>query len=555
MTTLAPRYSDLNGAAAGVLTSGIELSTIITATGVTSSPLVINRSVNVTANTTIPANIATNVLKGSTITISTGITLTINGAFNAGVYQVFNCVGTGAVVFNTQFNLIGNPEWWGAVTNTGADSTAAILACFVACPITQLQAADYYVATTLQLNTSGRTIRGAGPFYNGVVGDSTRVLSLTGTDNVITVGPSSQPATINDFTSGITIENLQISRATAPNIASGCAGILSRWTLYQKITNVKSVESISGFHYLGTVACYTSNCWAFRSTAGSGAGTDYWYGFYVDGTAGIPASGGNASIYFSDTNSNNVIDLGVNSNGFYVNNNWADTSLTNPEITGCATGINIQGNASTIFGFGETDFNIVKPVIDNFLFAGIYVNNMSKYGSLSIVGGFAAPGGVGTPTGSIYVNNSLGSIAISEFQHILGPNTSITGGLVILNSKNVTSINNAYLECSGIPVILSTASNCVIMDRALNNSYVSSAVVQLTASEANKLEMTCSGAANKFGQGYQALSTANGRNEFNCTGLDSSSITSGSANKLLINSVQVTTTGLSGTNLVSGVMT
>jgi hypothetical protein len=524
-------------------------------TAANNNTLIVDSNITISINTTVPATVALICEYPFEFTIATGATLTINGLFNAGVHQVFNCVGTATVVFDRTKTLVGYPEWWGADTTSAADSTAAILASFVACPTTQLQAADYFVATTLQLNTSGRTIRGAGPFYNGVNGDSTRVISLSGTANVITVGPSSQPALINDFTSGITIENLQVSRAATPNIASGCAGILSRWTLYQKITNVKSVESISAFHYLGTVACYTSNCWAFRSVAGAGAGTDYWYGFYVDGTVGIPASGGNASIYFSDTNSNNVASLGVNSSGFYVNSNWADTSLTNPEVTGCAIGINIQGVSSATFGFGETDFNIIKPVIDNFLVAGIYVNNMSRYGTLSIVGGFAAPGGVGTPTGTIYVNNSLGAVAISEFQHILGSNTSITGGLVIVNSKNVTSINNAYLECSGIPVILSTADNCVIMDRALNNSFVSSAALQMTASNANKLEMTCSGAANKFGLGYQALSTANGRNEFNCTGLDSSCITSGSVNKLTINGVSVTTTGLSGTNLVSGVMT
>jgi hypothetical protein len=53
--------------------------------------------------------------------------------------------------------------------------------------------------------------------------------------------------------------------------------------------------------------------------------------------------------------------------------------------------------------------------------------------------------------------------------------------------------------------------------------------------------------------GIKAISTANEYNEFNCTGIDSVTV-GGSANKLTINNVAITVTGLSGTNLVSGVM-
>lgn len=51
----------------------------------------------VTSNVTIPANVALEVPKGAILSISTGVTLTINGPFDAGDYQVFS--GTGNVVF------------------------------------------------------------------------------------------------------------------------------------------------------------------------------------------------------------------------------------------------------------------------------------------------------------------------------------------------------------------------------------------------------------------------------------------------------------------------
>lgn len=483
-----------------------------------------------------------------------GTNLYINCAFSAGIYHVFG--GSGTITFNTQYNQVGYPEWWGAVTNTGADSTSAILASFAALPITQLQAADYYVATTLKLNVAGRTLRGSGCFYNGVAGDSTRVISLTGSNNVIQMGPDTQPASINLFTGGMVVENLEVSRAAAPVISSGCAGILNRWTLYTQIRDVKSVESIAGFHYIGTVASYTQNCWAFRSSAGTGAGTDYWYGFYIDGqTVLTGASGGNASIYFMNTNSNNVASLGVQSSGYYVDGSWADTSITNPECTGCAVGINIQGNSSHTLNYGETDFNIVKPIIDAFTVAGIFINNTSEYGTISIIGGFAAPYGSGTPTGGIYLNNSLSSVSITDFQHILGPNASITGGLVAINSKNISSIGNSYVECAGVSVSLSSVTNSLFMDKAINNGTTGLAVLQASNCSRNKFEMMCSGGSAKFGLGYQGLSTGNTYNEFNCTGLDSTTINGGSANKLNVNTVQITTNGTFGTgNYASGVM-
>ena len=508
-------------------------------------------------STSVTFTVPVKIEYGAVITVPTGITLTFNGGFSAGVYQCFNCTGTGEVVFSNQFTSFGYPEWWGATTNAGTDATTAIEACFAACTRTELQPADYYVATTLQLDVAGHELIGGGCFYNGVAGDSTRVISLTGTDNVIQLGPGTQPATINSFTAGMKVQNLQVSRGVAPSIASGCAGILNRWTLYSNIRDVKSVESIVGFHYVGTVAAYTQNCWAFRSSAGTGAGTDYWYGFYVDGATVLTgASGGNASIYFLNTNSNNTAALGVNSNGYYVDGSWADTSITNPECTGCAVGINIQGNSLHTLNYGETDFNIVKPVIDAFTVAGILIQNSSEYGTISIIGGFAAPfGGTATPTASIYLNASLASVSITDFQHILGSNTVITGGLVAVNSKNISSVGNSYVECPSVSVSLSSVTNSLFMDKAINNSVVASAVLQATSCSRNKFEMLCSGGSATFGLGYQGISTGNTYNEFNCTGLDANTISAGSANKLNVDSVQITATGTFGTgNLASGVM-
>lgn len=487
------------------------------------------------------------------LSVSTAITVTFNNTLTADVYQIFDLTGTALIVLNPSYTDVGYPEWWGGLPG-GGDALAGISACFVACSETKLQPADYVISATLKLNTPGHILKGSGCFYNGVAGDSTRIIVADGSSNVIQMGPDVQPGSINLFTQGMGIFDLQVSRSTDPVIASDCNGILSQYNLYCKINNVKSVESMRGIEYIGTVAHHTDKCWAFRSSAGTGGGTDYWYGYYIDGTVTIPASGGNASFYLTDSNANNTLATFV-THGFYINDKWADTFIINPEATGCSNGISVVGNSSAVFGYGETDLHIIKPTVDDFSVAGINISNTSIYGSITINGGFLAPGGAYVPTASIFINNSLCAInLVGGIQHILGPTPTMTGGLLILDSKNVTSIGNNYLECGSIPVYLSGAENCTIMDRVTNNTNVCATVGTLSASNRNKMELTYSGAAAKATVGYNLVGATNNYNELNCTGLDPNGITGGSGNKLVINGVQITATGLSGNNLASGVM-
>lgn len=74
---------------------------------------------------TVPSNITLKIPSGALLQISTGVTLTINGLFEAGLYQVFDCVGTGNVGgLKESF-----PEWWTANEIPGTtDMRAAIQA-------------------------------------------------------------------------------------------------------------------------------------------------------------------------------------------------------------------------------------------------------------------------------------------------------------------------------------------------------------------------------------------------------------------------------------------
>lgn len=90
---------------------------------------------------TVPSNITLKIPSGALLQISTGITLTIDGPFEAGLYQVFSCTGTGKVLFGAGSVTYVRPEWFGAVGDTvltngaftsGTDSTTAIQQAVVA---------------------------------------------------------------------------------------------------------------------------------------------------------------------------------------------------------------------------------------------------------------------------------------------------------------------------------------------------------------------------------------------------------------------------------------
>jgi hypothetical protein len=108
------------------LSSYASFAAAIASIGSSTSTLVIDTTANITVDTTVPATLQIRVEKVGAFVIATGKTLTINGPFSAGLYQAFNCVGTGAVV-----GLSGTiPVAWFGVAGQGADESAAIQKAF-----------------------------------------------------------------------------------------------------------------------------------------------------------------------------------------------------------------------------------------------------------------------------------------------------------------------------------------------------------------------------------------------------------------------------------------
>lgn len=491
---------------------------------------------------------------GAQFIIPTGVTLTLNGTIQSGLQQIFVCTGTGKVVFGPT-NSIGYPEWWGAVGDGATDCFAAINASIVAASITQLQAAPYYVSDTVLLRTDCRTLQGSGFYFNGSANSCTRLIVSGATKNVISVGLAANPGSINSYLKTPRVANLQLTRDLAPAISGACAGLDARYTVFMELENVRSEQSMSGFRFQANVNSKSTNCYGFRSLAGTGAGTDFFYGFYAYGGEQI-GSGGNASIYFDRCGAGQGGVVIANSNGFYADAGFADIFIDAFESANLNIGLNFNGTGAA--SFGCVDVQITNPTVDGYLTAGILIQNTNVGGAITITGGYAAPAASGTttPCAGLMVSANFSAVSAVGFQVIGGTNAASTG-LYVFNSKNVFTSNNRYMDCGLNPVFLSGALNCRISDFVANHSVVASggAAVTLSASCSRNV-FTClyDGAASKVTAGYNAVGVTNTFNEFNCSGLDPTGITGGSGNKLVINGTQITAVGLSGNNYASGVM-
>jgi hypothetical protein len=97
---------------------GTTLQDAINAIGPSQATLHLPRGThNITSNLTIPAHINLKPESGSLLSIASGVTLTINGPFSAGLFPVFT--GNGAVRFGSKSVSAICPEWSAAATDSG----------------------------------------------------------------------------------------------------------------------------------------------------------------------------------------------------------------------------------------------------------------------------------------------------------------------------------------------------------------------------------------------------------------------------------------------------
>ena len=496
---------------------------------------------------------------GAKLLIGNGVTVAFTGQVVSGPYQIFQCTGTGAVTFNEAKTSEGYPEWWGALVNNAGAAAAnriAINACITALPRTKLQPADYWTSDYIHLAISHRELIGQGYPYNGSTADVvSRIVVNNGTTDAIRVGPNVAPPAVNQFPQGLRVMNITTDRAVAPVVSSDCTGIRVQYVLYAQFENVMARQCIYGWRFNGAVYTKVRDCQAFRSIAGTG-GPDKYYGFFADGSISIGLAGGNASLYLEGCNSN-VGGISItNSSGVYADLAFTDLFIYEFESVRHNIGINIQGNgAGTYTPYSNLDLQIRNPVIDAYEQFGIFFKNVNDNGACEVIGGYTAPAGGGTASCGIIISDCVGSVAIHGTQMIM-PQSAATNGIIIENSANAVIDRAQILDCRGTPMTVNNSVSCDVRPVIKNYlEYTAQALLVMGATTGCYIQPIINGKANIYSTGINVGGTADVRNEYNCTLVNSDCLIGGRAKKLVRNGVNIIATGLSGTNLVSGVMT
>lgn len=446
----------------------------------------------------------------------------------------------------------GRPEWFGAEpNNSGVNAALNINACIALCPTTQLQAADYWVSTTIKLNKSNRVLRGAGQDYVSAAGEATRILTTSATLTLVQVGADSFPGSVNDYLRGMIAQDFYVGRTTGPDKTSKPVGVLMQFCLGGELLRIKSVDSTYSFRISGVVASYVRRCNANRVVAGTGSGTDEWTGYLLDGTPNIGLAGGNASLYIVETQAGcNISSLQTGiSYGYRTIGKPQDLFMDKPESVSCNIGISIESTGS-----GDADLKIDTPIMDAPFKWGIYAAGLSEQSTLNIINPYA---GFNSSTQfGIYFNACEGAANVIGGDLLSAGHAGV--GIGIIDCVGVSVQKTILKEMGGIGVGTGgTCANLNIETVHHNPTVTGAAAVQLngTATNASTVAPTVYGKASGFTFGIQVVGAIDARNGYSMTGVDSGTISGGSANKLVRNGVQITATGLSGTNFVDGVMT
>ena len=185
-------------------------------------------SYTISADLTIPQNIVLWVPKGGLIIVPNGVTLTIESPFDAGLFQVFSCVGTGQVIFATGTCIEYHPEWFGGTWDGVVDDVLPVGKCWDSITTGNLRLPP-------SLKTSGSLTLKA---YCGIVGEWAAV-TYTGADywlKVPTLTPT-HAVTLEGFTGTCTGAGLGILQHQDPLQVIDATKFSQWWT----IRNVKCV--------------------------------------------------------------------------------------------------------------------------------------------------------------------------------------------------------------------------------------------------------------------------------------------------------------------------
>jgi hypothetical protein len=453
-------------------------------------------------------------------------------------------------------NINGYPEWFGAITNNGAvgaTNVTAIHACLALCPVVNFAEADYWVNATLKFNVQYRTIQGCviSDGYN--TGTGTRIISTNTSANIIQVGPDTAPAGgTNAYYRNITVKNLSaqyggaLTPPSAGNESSAVKNWLIQYVLNNQITNCAAWEPIIGFYFYGSVYTKLDDCTVFRSTTYGGT-NDFFRGFWPQGAPAILA-GGNPSLYLNRCN----VAVGgspalVTPTGLYINADFSDIFVDDLETVNVDNAVIVNGAGSSVAA-GKLDLHLRNCVFDQCDTNGIKITALNAMSMVTITGGYIQVNDTGASSCGIVISGGVNNGAVSiggGLQLLSNPGTT-NRGIYISQQSNVKVDSTVMIEDFYSPVDIDGGAVNIDIAATINNpntGNTTKAAVNINNAERVRISCSVDGKNSAFSHGVLSSGTTLNRAIIDPTLFDPAAIGGGVADKILVNSVQLTAPG------------
>ena len=466
---------------------------------------------------------------GASLTIDAGATVTFAAGFEAPLTQVF--AGAGTVRFDARFRSVGHPEWWGAKgwragqPGRGPDCLAALTACVEACPITELQATDYWLSSTWKIQTDSRTIRGVG--VNGQGPNlATRVILDSYDADVVLIGSDQPPpggAAV--FLSRVEFSHITCARASPPAALAqgfgGPSGLKLQYVQNCYVHDVWSIENTNGFHLSGVVYSALERCFATRANPGRTAGNDYFAGFLLDARLGIGMNTGLASVYIRDKCGAHGGGHASPTYGIRTVGGCTDVYIDAFETSSIQYGLWFDGESGV--AYPSENLRVSNCVLDQ-VRTGIAIRRGNAATNITLINNYCAPtraeGSIGILLTQTPASGSGGALSLLG-NEVIGSGGG-TIGLMVDGSAGVIATGNLYTDLRR-PVVLHGASNCRISDRISNVAqHASGPAIELAGASQCVIDATVGGGSGAFQAGV-ALAASRGV-EVRCSGIDPAAV-------------------------------
>jgi hypothetical protein len=207
----------------GVADSRTAFNTIvaaITVSGTNETIEVSTGTYKISSNLTIPEEVTLKFQSGAKFSIDTGIVITIAGAIDARMYQIFS--GLGTVSFTGNYHLKeAPPQWWGAVGDYSTDCHLSFESCATACAtgsiVMNIPVGRYKTTATISIPANVPITQEGTIYYSGSAEEPCLVIGTMNGINIVTLdGLRVARITQSDWTDesniGIRIYNIYNSR-------------------------------------------------------------------------------------------------------------------------------------------------------------------------------------------------------------------------------------------------------------------------------------------------------------------------------------------------------